>query len=123
MPRLSLKSALGTDDPTEVVTRLEALKSALNDAPNSIDGFVPALPGYRAPDPTPSQQLAKATTALDTITELAKGASIGDTVASLKAQLAAAQPDLVKDLTLTSPLSTGYVAYDLEAPCIGRAAA
>ena len=30
--------------------------------------------------------------------------------------MAATQADLVKDLTLTSPLSTGYVAYDLEAP-------
>jgi hypothetical protein len=30
--------------------------------------------------------------------------------------LKAAQPDLVKDLTLTNPLSTGLVAFDLEAP-------
>lgn len=40
--------------------------------------------------------------------------SVQGALASLKDQ----QPDLVKDLTLTSPLSTGLVAFDLEAPSV-----
>ncbi|MFC8676679.1 hypothetical protein ACFUEN_28840 [Streptomyces griseorubiginosus] len=39
-------------------------------------------------------------------------ASITSALDALKAE----QPDLMKDLTTTSPLSTGLVAYDLEAP-------
>lgn len=50
--------------------------------------------------------------------ELTKGLS-GDALASVRQTLEAlkaAQPDLQKDLTLTNPLSTGLVAFDLEAP-------
>lgn len=48
--------------------------------------------------------------------EITKNLS-ADNLASLTAALAQLQvPDLQKDLSLTSPLSTGYVAYDLEAP-------
>jgi hypothetical protein len=40
-----------------------------------------------------------------------------DVLASLQSQIeTSAQAELVKDFTLTSPLSSGYVAYDLEAP-------
>lgn len=39
-------------------------------------------------------------------------ASVTSSLATLKDQ----QPELVKDLSLTSPLSTGLVAFDLEAP-------
>ncbi|WP_329140894.1 hypothetical protein [Streptomyces sp. NBC_00670] len=39
-------------------------------------------------------------------------ASVTSALEALKAQ----QPDLVKDITTTSPLGTGLVAYDLEAP-------
>ena len=116
---LNLKSAFDTDDPREVVTRLEALKDALDKAPNSrTSGFVPDLPGYQAPPPSAADQVSSAIATLSTLSVpgLEKGTSLGDTVASLQAQLATQQADLVKDLTLTSPLSTGYVAYDLEAP-------
>lgn len=48
--------------------------------------------------------------------EIVKGLS-PDALSSLTSALAALQtPDITKDLSLTSPLSTGYVAYDLEAP-------
>ena len=50
--------------------------------------------------------------------EIVKGLS-ADALASLQGSLAGlkdTQPDLVKDLTLTSPLTTGLVAFDLEAP-------
>jgi hypothetical protein len=50
--------------------------------------------------------------------EIIKGLS-ADALASLQGSLAGlkdTQPDLVKDLTLTSPLTTGLVAFDLEQP-------
>lgn len=50
--------------------------------------------------------------------QITKGLS-ADTLASVTASLEAlkgSQPDLTKDLTLTSPLTTGLVAFDLEAP-------
>lgn len=64
------------------------------------------------------------TTAYDALTkalsvpDIIKGIS-SDALASVQGALATLkdqQPDLVKDLTLTSPLSTGLVAFDLEAP-------
>jgi hypothetical protein len=119
---LNLKSAFDTDDPREVVTRLESLKDSLNKAPNSRSGnFSPALPGYISPPPTAAEQIGHALDTLNglnglNLPDIGKGTSLGDTISSLTAQLATQQADLVKDLTLTSPLSTGYVAYDLEAP-------
>lgn len=50
--------------------------------------------------------------------EITKGMS-SDALASVRASLASlkdTQPELVKDLTLTNPVSTGLVAFDLEAP-------
>lgn len=50
--------------------------------------------------------------------EVAKALS-GDALASVQTaleSLKASNPDLVKDLSLTNPLSTGLVAFDLEAP-------
>lgn len=50
--------------------------------------------------------------------EITKGMS-SDALASVRAALASmkdTQPELVKDLTLTNPVSTGLVAFDLEQP-------
>lgn len=113
---VDLKSAFDTDNPGEVVTRLESLKAALDTAPNTGAGWVPALPGYEAPPATPADTFAGVVKGLESLEgTLVKGVS-ADTIASIKATLASQQADIVKDLTLTSPLSTGYVAYDLEAP-------
>lgn len=46
-----------------------------------------------------------------------------DSVTQSLANLKATQPELTKDLTLTTPLSTGLVAFDLEAPKLSWAAA
>ena len=105
-----------TTDAAEQVTRLEALKGALNTVPVSGPGaprqdFKPNLPGLEntaAPDPVGALKAALADP------HLAKSVS-ADVLSSVTAQLGTV-PDLVKDLTLTSPLSTGYVAFDLEAP-------
>jgi len=107
---LDLRSAFGTDDPAEVVTRTELLKQALADAPDSTKGFVPNLPSFPQPQTSPAQQALAALNNPD----IAKAVS-PEVMQSLQSQLGA-MPDLAKDLTLTSPLSTGYVAYDLEAP-------
>lgn len=50
--------------------------------------------------------------------DLAKAMSGEDlaSVASALAELKASRPDLTKDISLTSPVATGLVAYDLEAP-------
>jgi len=115
MSNVNLSSAFNTDDPTEIRDRLETLKGALDGAPTTQTGWSPDLPGFRAPEPTAADHLTKAIEAIDA-SGLGKAAGSGDVAASLRGQLQSMQADLVKDLTLTSPLSTGYVAYDLEAP-------
>ncbi|MGH3826855.1 MAG: hypothetical protein ACRDQX_06740, partial [Pseudonocardiaceae bacterium] len=65
----------------------------------------------------PSSAYSALTKTLNT-PEITKGLS-ADALASVTSaldQLKATQPDLVKDLTLTNPLSTGLVAFDLEGP-------
>ena len=116
---LSLKAAFGTDNPSEIADRLEVYKSALNEAPTTADGtFTPALPSFEAQPDTPAQTFSKGVGAVEALGSLLKGASpdIAATIASLQTQLATAQDGIVKDLTLTNPLATGYVAYDLEIP-------
>jgi hypothetical protein len=63
---------------------------------------------------TPYALLAKAVEAPEITKNVSPEtlASITATLETLKSQT----PDLVKDLTLTSPLSTGLVAFDLESP-------
>lgn len=112
MPAVDLKSAFGTQDPSEIKTRLEALKAALDAAPNTNTGFTPNLPNSPASD-SPVAQFVAASKAIEGL--VGKGVS-SETLTSLATQLAAAQADVVKDLTLTSPISTGLVQYDLEAP-------
>ncbi len=115
MPSLDFAELFGTSDSAVQADRFMALKAAIEDGPasNRYDKpFQPNLPAL-----VPQQDRANPLEALksalaDPILNKAIGA---DVLASVEAQLAA-QPDLVKDLTLTSPLSTGYVAYDLEAP-------
>ena len=112
---VDLRSAFGTNDNGVVMQRLEALKTALDTAPNTLSGFTPAMQidGGAAAATSPMQDLSLVTKGLDAL--ITKGVG-GDVISSLKASLDAAQADLVKDFTLTSPLATGYVAYDLEAP-------
>jgi hypothetical protein len=67
--------------------------------------------------PQPTSAYGMLTKALD-IPAITKGlspealASVTDALTQLKAQ----QPDLVKDITTSSPLASGLVAFDLEAP-------
>lgn len=111
---VNLRDAFGTDDNGVVLDRLEVLKSALDNAPTTTKGWTPNLPGF-VPAPSAEGDLAGVMAGLDSL-EKGVGGTSAETIASLKATLAGAQADIVKDFTLTSPLSTGYVAYDLEAP-------
>jgi len=105
-----LRDAFGVDTAAEVMDRQEALKAALDTVPTTQKGWAPNLPGFIAPE----QSAAQAALAALQNPDIQKAVS-AETLASVTAQLGA-MPDVVKDLTLTSPLSTGYVAYDLEAP-------
>ncbi len=111
---VDLRSAFGTDDAAATADRLESLKTALNDAPTTRNGWTPNLPGFEAPPANPVDTLSKA---LDN-PDLTKAISpeVMDSVRAQLAQSTGAMADLQKDFSLTSPLSTGYVAYDLEAP-------
>jgi hypothetical protein len=115
-PAVDFEVLFDTTDPAIKAGKLELLKSALNAAPTFVPGrynqWTPNLEGLRSVN-APESGVSHLTKALGD-PELVK--ALGpDVMASVTAQLDA-QPDLVKDLTLTSPLSTGYVAFDLEAP-------
>lgn len=91
--------------PARVVSREEIVSAKADGRPIMFGDDGPATTAYGA--------LVKALTP-----EATKGMS-PEAVASVQAaleQMKASTPDLVKDLTLTSPVSTGLVAFDLEAP-------
>ena len=108
------------DSPKDVALKFEAFKEALNEAPNTHRGDVRLESNAQ----TGGQMLVKSENAAATLTRLLDSPDVGkavgaDLLSSVRTALDAAresQGDIVKDFTLTSPLSTGYVAYDLEAP-------
>jgi hypothetical protein len=107
---------------TELSTRFDRLMGAIDAAPSrnvGPDDMVRAFSQGHGLDfsPQPTNAFGMISKALET-PELVKGIS-ADALASVTgalAELKAQQPDLVKDLTLTSPVSSGLVAFDLEAP-------
>lgn len=107
MPSFSDISVLFADaDSASLTEKFDAYLGALDDAPKC------AMPG--GPPPSASMQLE----ALMSSPELSKSIS-ADTLASVREELSRASgvaSDIGKDLTTTSPLSTGLVPYDLEAP-------
>lgn len=116
MPSVDFEVLFDSSDPAVKAGKLELLKTALNDAPTFAPGrynqWTPALPGLESTNGPESGASHLVKALADPELTKALGA---DVMASVQAQLDAT-PDLVKDLTLTSPLSTGYVAFDLEAP-------
>jgi hypothetical protein len=101
------RDMFGTNDPGQIADRFEDYKATLNKALDN-----PKPWGFGGPieaAPSGAEQLAKG---LDS-PEVTKALS-AETVASIRTQLA--QADLAKDLSLTSPISTGLVAFDLEGP-------
>jgi hypothetical protein len=107
---------------SDVATRFDELMTAVDSAPVRTLGAQDVTQAFaqgHGIDFTqqPTTAYGALTKALDT-PEIAKGlsaealASVTSALADLKSQ----QPDLVKDITTSSPLSTGLVAFDLEAP-------
>ncbi|HEV8063405.1 MAG TPA: hypothetical protein VGP46_01180, partial [Acidimicrobiales bacterium] len=98
---------------SEIVERFEALKSAMNDA--HATGFSPMeiLMRKEGMTPAPSNPITA-----DAIAEIEKGVS-PDVLASIAPQLEklkGVEADIAKDWLSNSPLSSGLVAYDLQAP-------
>ncbi|MEV0090461.1 hypothetical protein [Streptomyces sp. NPDC050738] len=106
----------------EVSRRFDDLMVALTDAPTRTLGPSDVVQAFSEGRGITFEQ--QPTTAYGAITkalgspDIVKGlsaealASVTSALDEVKAQ----QPDLVKDLTLTGPISTGLVAFDLEAP-------
>jgi hypothetical protein len=106
----------------EVATRFDALMKAVDTTPTRTLGpqdVTSAFAAGRGIDFTvqPTSAYGALTKALSA-PELTKGisaealASVTEALDQLKSQ----QPDLVKDITTSSPVSSGLVAFDLEAP-------
>jgi hypothetical protein len=107
---------------SEVATRFDALMKAVDTAPTRTLGPQDVTNAFAAGHGIDFSQ--QPTTAYGALTkalsapELTKGisaealASVTSALDELKAQ----QPDLVKDITTSSPVSAGLVAFDLEAP-------
>lgn len=105
----------------DVSVRFDELTKSIADMPNKelsreeiVTAFKSGSPVDFSPRPTSAYgYLEKALSA-----DMMKGMS-ADSVASVAAALdalKAQQPDLVKDITTTSPVGTGLVAFDLEDP-------
>lgn len=93
------------DDPVSIAEAFDAYKAALADAPARALGPGSGLGGDTSPAGALTKALADPT--------IAKAVS-AETLASVQQQLATA--DVTKDITLTGPLASGLVAYDLERP-------
>lgn len=106
----------------EVSLRFDALTKAIDATPARTVSREEIVASYHEGRPIefgeqPGTPYAALTKALMS-PEVAKALS-GDSLASVQAALEglkASTPDLAKDLTLSNPLSTGLVAFDLEAP-------
>ncbi len=106
--------------PTEVSVRFDELMKAVSDAPTrNVTREEMAALGEGQPlafsqPSNPFEVLEQAAKS----PMMTKGLS-ADALSSVQMSLdamKAAQPELVKDFTLTSPIATGLVAFDLEAP-------
>ncbi|MET9222319.1 hypothetical protein ABZX65_26635 [Streptomyces sp. NPDC003300] len=106
----------------EVSTRFDELMSAVDTAPTRVLGPQDVVKAFTEGrgisfDQRPTTAYGALTKALDA-PDIIKGlspealASVTAALTDLKSQ----QPDLVKDISTTSPLSSGLVAFDLEAP-------
>lgn len=105
----------------DVATRFDRLMDAIDEAPSRSVGMQDVhdafAQGHGLDFKAPKSAYGVVTKALQS-PDLVKGisaealASVTSALDELKAQ----QPDLVKDITSSSPVGTGLVAFDLEAP-------
>lgn len=111
----------GAGSPTETAERFESFKSALAESKARTDShqFRPSgrFEGYEpaGPDADTVKAAGSALAEIDTIEKTASA----EVLASIRPQLdaqRAALAEMTKDFTSSSPLSTGFVPFDLEAP-------
>jgi len=124
--------SLGRPDPRALAARFEAFKTAIDDSFRStLAGETRLKTGWNL-EPSTRRVLAEGrliekTNAADIYTQFASDPLIGqifkgtsaEVLASVQAQITAyraAQAEVMKDITTTSPLGTGLVPFDLEAP-------
>jgi len=104
----------GDSSPKDLAVKSEAFDTALKSAtsnPNTDPMFKQKV------DAGLPQAFSKATGASEQIAALLSNKSLSaDAVASLNNALAAQTADIGKDISLTTPLSSSFAAYDLEAP-------
>lgn len=108
MARLTPRDMFGTDDPVRAATLLDDYKETLDKAlsspkPYNAGGFLDEQPASGL------EMLQKGLLSADVVKAVSP-----ETLESIRTSLA--NTDIAKDLSLTSPLSTGLVAFDLEAP-------
>lgn len=105
------RDMFGTEDPVSIATLFDDYKESLTKAigsPVEWGAGGPHLGGHK-PQQSQASMFAQGLESADITKALS-----AETVESIKNQLA--QADIGKDLSLTSPISTGLVAFDLEAP-------
>ncbi|MFE5140313.1 hypothetical protein ACFRDV_21995 [Streptomyces fagopyri] len=126
LPKASVLFAGAPEAPelskAEVSRRFDELMAAMSDTPTRHVGPVEVAEtlgkgfgfDFTARPSTPFDVLTKALDAPDMAKAMSPDAlaSVTNALEALKAET----PDLVKDLTTSSPIGTGLVAYDLEAP-------
>lgn len=106
----------------EVSLRFDELMKSVDNAPSRTLGPADVVQAFTEGRGISFEQ--QPTTAYGALTKALGGADIQKglspealaSVTSALDELKAAQPDLVKDISVTSPVSTGLVAFDLEAP-------
>lgn len=108
MKRYTPRDLFGTEDPVRAATLLDDYNETLSKALSTPKPYNPGGFIEEAPD-TGLGMLQKGLLSDDVAKALSP-----ETLESVRNQLASA--DVVKDLSLTSPISTGLVAFDLEAP-------
>lgn len=125
---VALADTFGTQNPKELASKFEAFKAAIdNEWRSTITGETRLVDGWHRTDEgkiSASGRLIEKTDIGEILTSFTRDPMIGKAVsaevlASVTSQIAAyrsAQADLGKDITTTSPLASGLVPFDLEAP-------
>lgn len=128
---VDLAASLGTDNPRELAQRFEQFKAAIDDEWRStLAGETRLKSGWHLDSNRrllAEGRLIEKTNAADIYNQFSrdpliqgifKGAS-AEVLQSVQSQITAyraAQAEVMKDITTTSPLGTGLVPFDLEAP-------
>lgn len=129
-----LQAIVGGKDPVELAQRFEAFKAAVDvEWKSTMAGETRLAHDWSRPSDGVGHlgRLIDKTTSTEVVANFVADARVqkalsADTLASVQSQVAqyrSLQADLIKDITTTSPLASGLVPFDLEAPMSKWAAA